>query len=332
MDTKLATTHDEELGETVLSFTGKHVLTDHLIYPNPHRRTTEPYPELTLGNLHFIIKVDNDPLFIEVVVEDSKNEDRLLRFKKSTETITSHPLICFLPLPLHNIHWTQFTLNLNHLVNVLYDTKYTRLKLLKIGSTCKLRKIFLTKVENYTVRMLLNPSLASPKAPTRPINIANKYRMNRAAGFQLATQNQNKDKTAMKNLVPPNPKPIPEKKKIDVSLSKRTDAFQTKKMDFSGWKNIFKTMEEKSLNSVKRQTKSKSAVLRDNSTNMINVSNLNSKSVKILEKTKVRVQNQNKTCLRKPTARDMSEKNKPKGELKETSLENYETFENQNEV
>ncbi|KAL1463353.1 hypothetical protein WDU94_015111 [Cyamophila willieti] len=335
MDTKLATTHDEELGETVLSFTGKHSLsTEHLIYPNTQRRTTEPYPELTLGNLHFIIKVDTDPFSIEVVVEDSKNEDRVLHFKSTLENMATRPLICFLPLPLHNIPWTQFTLNLNHLVNVLYDTKYTRLKLLKISSTCKLRKIFLTKMENYTVRMLLNPSLASPKPLTKPQYIANKYRMNRAAGFRLATQNQNKYDTAMEELVPPNPKPIPEKKKIEVSLSKRTDALQSKKMDFSKWKNKFKNTEETSLNSVQRQTKSKSAILKHKSTNMTNVSTFNSKSVQILEKPKVRNETQNKTRLRKTTSRDtnISEKNKPKGELKETSLEDHETLENQNKV
>ncbi|KAL1463434.1 hypothetical protein WDU94_015185 [Cyamophila willieti] len=328
MDTKLATTYAEELGETVLSFTGRFALsTDHLIYPNTQRRTTEPYPELTMSNLHFIIKVDNDPFSMEVVVEDSKNEDRIIRLNSTIETISSRPLICILPLPLHNIPWTQFTLDLNHLVNVLYDTKYTRLKLLKISSTCKLRKIFLTKMQNYTVRMLLNPSRA---ASTKSKYIANKYRMNRAAGFRLATQNQNKDNTAMEELVPPNPKPIPEKKKTDVSQSKRTNVSQSKKTDFSEWKNKFKTMEETSLNSVKRQTKS--AILRHKSTNMTNVSTLNNKSVQILENTKVTVENQNITCVRKPNARDMSEKNKPKGELKETSLENYETFNNQNEV
>lgn len=197
MDSKLATLYDEELGETVLSFSGKYSLgSDHLAFPNMHRRLSEPFPELTHSNLHFILKVNHATFTIEVVLQDSTNEDRVFRLNNNTENINLRPLVSLLPLQLINSPWTLYSLDLNQMVDVAYETKYVKLKLIQLSTECKIRKVFMTKTNRFTLRMLFNP-----KPPASPKQYAvNKYRMNRAAGFRIASQNKRDVESADKTI------------------------------------------------------------------------------------------------------------------------------------
>lgn len=272
MDSKVTTLHDEELGETVLYFSGKYGNSDYLIFT---KRTNDPTIDLTFPHLHFIIKVDMETFGMEVVVDDTDEEQRVFRFSNTYKSIINNPLMCWLPLTV-NTHWNHFSLDLNQLVNGAYGSNFAQLRTLRIKTTCKLRKIFMSKIQGYTLRMLLNPRPVATKSITKSHYqtklLANKYKMNRAAGFRMAHQNK-------KETIPPD-KIVKQNRAIE----KKADNTNQETMEdnivqskTSGSKSVPDTKKTK-LKSVQSLDKSKSKVRVEKQTKSAEIQNTELKS------------------------------------------------------
>lgn len=214
-DDTIGFVHDTELGEDVLHLTGKYGYNDVLVFPNRQRHFKDSLREMTLPNIHFFYKMEENPFGMDIVVEATSLKQYVLRFGTNYLSIFFRSDMCWLPLTPAK-QWTQCSIDLGQLVEAAFQAKFARIVLIRIKTTIKLRKIFLTRLADVLVENVYSQIPKKDRSQTRArqqtdvLTSNSKYRENRAAKFRYEmhapkhdkarSMKSNKSKVGIKNV------------------------------------------------------------------------------------------------------------------------------------
>lgn len=190
--------HDPELEEDVLHFTGKYGYNEVLVFPNRQRHFKESSIEMTLPNINFFYKMEDNPFGMDIVVEATSLKQYIFRFGSNyPSSIHFRSDVCWLPLTQAK-QWSQCSIDLGKLVESVFQAKFARIIMMRIKTTIKLRKIFLTRLPDAQMETVYSqipmPEKALSRAHHKTYQQSNNYRDNRAARFRIAMQKEKLEK------------------------------------------------------------------------------------------------------------------------------------------